>query len=299
MRASAGAANVGSAGPDLLVVGGQRCATTWLANVLRKHPEVWISPVKEIHYFDQQRPGSDPGAFRRRYLGHLRKRFRQNLRRVVRLEAPCWWDFRYFLVPRSDDWYCSLFRSAQRKGRLAGEATPAYALLSEEVYRTLAEWNPNLRVIMVMREPVSRSWSAVKNWSRKNRAGQATREELIECAQWPENLARSEYWNTIERLERVFDRNRIFYGFYDDLADDPVGFVDSVLRFLNVDNLKAAAITESEQSERKPPKSDVPTEFRSKMEPYFLDGVASLCSRFGGAPCRWQEEYAVRLGSNE
>jgi hypothetical protein len=40
-------------GPDFLVIGAQRAGTTWLHQVLRRHPSLWLPPVKELHYFDK------------------------------------------------------------------------------------------------------------------------------------------------------------------------------------------------------------------------------------------------------
>ena len=33
-------------------IGEPRADTTWLYNVVFKHPEVWLPPLKELHYFD-------------------------------------------------------------------------------------------------------------------------------------------------------------------------------------------------------------------------------------------------------
>ena len=43
----------GSQIEDLFVcVGAQKAGTTWLARMLARHPDLFITPVKEIHYFD-------------------------------------------------------------------------------------------------------------------------------------------------------------------------------------------------------------------------------------------------------
>ena len=42
--------------PSFYIPGAQKCATTWLAAMLRQHPEVFISKVKEINYYN--RPGN-------------------------------------------------------------------------------------------------------------------------------------------------------------------------------------------------------------------------------------------------
>ena len=36
-------------------IGAQKSGTTWLARMLAGHPDVFVTPVKEIHYFDHVR----------------------------------------------------------------------------------------------------------------------------------------------------------------------------------------------------------------------------------------------------
>jgi len=38
--------------PSFLGIGAQKCATTWLSHNLSRHPEIWMPPRKELHYFD-------------------------------------------------------------------------------------------------------------------------------------------------------------------------------------------------------------------------------------------------------
>ena len=39
--------------PSFLIIGAQKCATTWLSNTLNKHPEIFIPEQKEIHFFNK------------------------------------------------------------------------------------------------------------------------------------------------------------------------------------------------------------------------------------------------------
>jgi len=39
--------------PNYLVIGAPRSGTSWLARNLRTHPQVYLSPEKEIHFFDR------------------------------------------------------------------------------------------------------------------------------------------------------------------------------------------------------------------------------------------------------
>ena len=43
----------GDARPDFLCVGAQKAGTSWLYQQLEPHPDFWMPPVKELHYFDQ------------------------------------------------------------------------------------------------------------------------------------------------------------------------------------------------------------------------------------------------------
>jgi hypothetical protein len=38
--------------PTFLVIGAQKCGTTWLSQMVSQHPEVAVTPKKELHFFD-------------------------------------------------------------------------------------------------------------------------------------------------------------------------------------------------------------------------------------------------------
>ena len=38
--------------PNLLIIGAQKCGTTWLARMLGQHPDVFMAE-EEIHFFDR------------------------------------------------------------------------------------------------------------------------------------------------------------------------------------------------------------------------------------------------------
>jgi hypothetical protein len=40
--------------PTFVVIGGQRCGTTWIHRCLAEHPEVFTATPKELHYFDRE-----------------------------------------------------------------------------------------------------------------------------------------------------------------------------------------------------------------------------------------------------
>jgi hypothetical protein len=59
--------------PDFLIVGAQRAGTSWTNRHLRRHPQIWTPPIKELHYFDVQRRR---GYFHRYMRLHLARIWR-------------------------------------------------------------------------------------------------------------------------------------------------------------------------------------------------------------------------------
>src|SRR5215217_579788 len=151
--------------PDFLGVGAPRAGTTWLHANLSRHPEIWMTPVKEVHYFDKRRL---PRSENRNYRSQLRKRLRRYRRRdtyreVIRRGDSGFlmnlsWDVHFFLRRRDNDWYQGVFRPQPEQ--IAGEITPAYSTLKRRVVKEIRGINPDMRIIYLLRDPIERSWSS-------------------------------------------------------------------------------------------------------------------------------------------
>jgi hypothetical protein len=277
-------------GPDFVGVGAPRSGTSWLYEVLSRHHSLWLPPVKELHYFDEP-------VNSKRYYSYLRMRLISGLwvRRPLSR-----FDLNYFLGRRSDAWYCNLFLPARRRGLLTGEITPAYSILDEAALERLKALNPEVKLIYIMRDPVMRSWSAVMKLRRKRGLpGVPTGEEAIHDARTEGIWKRSSYLDSIERFERVFRPEQIFYGFFEQLSQDPKAFVIEILEFLGVEpgdvtRLLPHAPLNAAAAGRKPP-----PEFARSLAASCLPWVEKLCARFEGPPHAWRAQYEALLGGRE
>ena len=277
-------------GPDFVGMGAPRSGTSWLYEVLSRHPALWLPPVKELHYFDEP-------VRSKRYYSQLR----------MRLIAGLWirrplsrFDVRYFLGRRGDAWYCDLFAPARRRGRITGEITPAYSIVDEAALQRLKALNPEVKLIYIMRDPVMRSWSAVMKLQRKRGlTGVPPDDEAIDYARTEGVWKRSSYLQSIERFERVFRREQIFYGFFERLTEDQTAFVTEILRFLGVEHgevtpLLPPAPVNVAAAGRKPPPA-----FSRALATCCLPWVEKLCERFEGPPQVWRAQYEALLDGRE
>ena len=266
-------------GPDFLVIGAQRSGTSWLYLVLKRHPALWLPPVKEIHHFDRL---SDDKV-------DDHKRWRRTImagRDVLDL-----WTLRYLVRDGSDDWYARLFYRAQLRGRIAGEITPAYATLGADMFRRIQKLNKRIKLAFIMRDPVDRAWSSVtNNATKRGMEGFLLAEKAISRARKPGAAARSAYIDTIERLESVFPASNLHFCFFDDLRDQPESFVASLLSFLQIDTREVKKLL-LPPAKKRSISLPMPLEFKREMAETYLPMVRQLCHRFDGPPQRWLVRY--------
>ena len=116
--------------------------------------------------------------------------------------------------------------------RLQGETTPIYLWWKPACAR-IHRYNPDMKLIAVLRDPVDRSFS---QWNMEFNRGEETRvfrsaieAELEQRKIDPDRqhrvfsyLSRGFYSDQIERFQRTFDRHQLLCLKYEDLRDDPL-----------------------------------------------------------------------------
>lgn len=225
--------------PDFLVIGAQKAGTTWLDRNLRGHPEVWLPPEKEIHYFDLPRPWPFAALLfaPSRPARHWAKaRLKRDWAKVAGGEQTKEWFFRYYFFPRGDGWYGSLFKP--RRDEICGESTPRYATLSEKEIRHTRGLMPNLKIVYLLRDPIDRMWSDLAMFQRPRFGGQGLRKAdhktVHDFLSNPENLAHSLYQKNLSRWLKHFAAEQVFIGFQDEVSRNPRDLLHRLALFLGV-----------------------------------------------------------------
>ena len=275
-------------GPHFIVIGAQRSGTTWLHRVLSQHDRLWLTPVKELHYFDKQ--SINLGVLNK-YVRH-RARFWSWKRAAI---DPRWFG-RYWFLPRGDEWYAKLFRRARARGKITGEITPAYAALSDQKWDQIYSLFPDVRLIFVMRDPIIRTWSALRNNMKKGRIDPfSSVEDLIELSLKPSISSRSDYLRAIQMVESRFGAGQLHCCFFEQLISEPTVFADSMFRFLGVnplgEDLVVPAAVNSAAGGDQPPLA-----LQRALAKEYLPMTDQLADRFGGIPREWATKYRKLLG---
>lgn len=203
--------------PNLFIIGAQKSGTSALAGWLGQHREVCMSFPKEPGYLAFGEAGyTFLDGYGREGLGS-----------------------KYVVKNHAD--YLALFGGATPQQHVLGDASTWY-LVTSGMARKLAEYNPDARIIVVLRNPVERAYSAWCHARRDNiepcedfAAAMALEKERGE----PEHLLRYRrmglYSEDLKSYQAEFHSNQMLVMFYDDMRTDPAAFWRKVCAFLKID----------------------------------------------------------------
>lgn len=146
--------------PGALCIGAQKAGTSWLAQMLGQHPKAWVSPFKEVHFFNHQFIPEH-----RKWIGwHFRQKPREIRDRHARRGFPMPAELDAYLDGTvrgkmfHNHWYKRVFAPAPADA-LPVDITPEYSLLPEEGVDFVRQFLPGCRIIYLIRHPVDRALS--------------------------------------------------------------------------------------------------------------------------------------------
>ncbi|MBV9991208.1 MAG: sulfotransferase [Alphaproteobacteria bacterium] len=276
--------------PDFLCIGVQKAGTSWLDVNLRRHPQIWLPPMKELQFFSHVHlPATRRWTDRQR-----RHRGLQFLRRYMERNAPEAWNYRYvgrladlIAGPVTDGWYGRMFALASPE-RICGEMTPEYSLLPEAGIEHVLRLSPDVRIILSLRDPIERSWSHIRMLARQR--GIEAAAELVPFAHVEDHLERADYAAIVARWRRFIPEDRFHVVFMDDVAERPYEVLEKLCGFLGV-SYEPGVFKRAEESVHAGEAQEMPpavlAALKENLKPAY-DGIAALYPEIGA---RWTARY--------
>jgi hypothetical protein len=273
-------------------IGAQNAGTTWLYSYLFAHPQVYMSPIKELHYFDVKYLPDMFGGFRDKLVRRLRKKSGEvhygsgGYRGPVTLVADLLGRIK---MDADEGEYTEFFRNRVKNEIAFGEITPSYALLPKEGFRCIRERHENVKLIFLMKDPGERFWSRVRKLAKKtNDSGQNVRAEDLFFSLIKEErvAARSMYHVTIENVLAVFPEDRVHFGFFENLFNDES--VRRITGFLGIEFKKG----KYGQVKNPTPPREMTDEMKDLARKTFAPVYEYCFDRFGDqVPRQWRVSY--------
>ncbi|WP_114752524.1 sulfotransferase family protein [Pleomorphovibrio marinus] len=201
--------------PNLFIIGSVKCGTTSLFNFLQESEDVFFPKQKEPHFFIQNFQcfpfsGPDDLCFYERYAKNIEE-------------------------------YEKLFLNAGNN-KIVGEASTMYLSVPSTAHR-IKEYNPEAKIIAVIRDPVSRAYSHFLHHVRDGTAFTKDFSKWIEMEEsgklndWAPHRRLIEigmYGKHLRQYFDCFDRTQILVIKFDDLIGSPSSTLINVCEFLNI-----------------------------------------------------------------
>lgn len=181
--------------PNLFILGSQKAGTTWLAAQMSRHPDIFFCEPKEPLVMARTVPVSPDD-----YHAYLTKFFGA---------------------------------AKQQRYRAEGSANYFQSPFALDRIRVFVPGQP--KFIICLRHPVYKAVSFfIHNWRRdRYRAGVTLTETLAPTGQFSP-LWSSLYAAPLEKWLAAYPREHFLFLKYDDLSDNPVGYLKAVSDFLDI-----------------------------------------------------------------
>lgn len=207
--------------PDFIIGGAAKCATTSLHKVLADHEQIGMPPG-ELHFFDADDPVAHANFF------------------IINHGRLIGYDFNSAEGPLFTA-YAERFRQFQASPFI-GEDSTAYLLSSDVAASRIKRMLPNVKLIFMLRDPVSRAYS--QYWFMVDQ-GTATVSFERALVTYPRLVLGSTYARHLERYFNLFGRDQIKVILFEDFVRDPKATVDSVTDFLGASRFNSLPTQES------------------------------------------------------
>jgi len=160
-------------GPNFIIIGATKSGTTSLYKYLAQHPEIFMSDIKEPHYF--------------MYRGEK-----------LDFKGPGDLEIAEQMIVNSREKYLSLFKNTDHI-KIRGEASAMY-IYSHKAAANIYEYNPNIKLLAILRDPVERAFSSYMHLRRDGR-------ETVE-----------KFWDALQLEDKRIKENWMPLWYYKDLG---------------------------------------------------------------------------------
>jgi len=218
--------------PNFFVIGTAKAGTTSLYHYLSQHPDVYLPPIKETNHFamgDIDESLLDP-VYKRDIQLDLARYIRNGMKNTVHIAH----------VKRKLD-YEALYSGVQHE-KAIGEISNSYIVCPSAIPSIKLEY-PNAKLIVMLRNPVSRAWS---HFLMNQREGKVRIHDFIaEVMQdysashrgWGVNHQYLELGLYAKQLQRVFEQfapHQLKWFLFEDFVAYPDKVMRSIANLLGV-----------------------------------------------------------------
>lgn len=206
-------------------------------------------------------------------------------------------------------WYSRQFRKAG--GRVCGEISPNYAIIPADQIGLMRAFMPDVRLILMIRDPVDQTWSAARRSFKRLYPHDPGLESVPE-EEWfaffddyPDYRAKelkryvpdeqgfkhAHYSRIIERWTSIFEPEQLYMGFFDDIHDDPKSLLNGVFEHIGVGKELDWNRLPIDKKINKNPSKAIPARFVRYLEGMYEDELSRLEQLWPDKVAVWRQRH--------
>lgn len=181
------------------------------------------------------------------------------------------------------DWYESFFQTRDCQSAV-GEVCPSY-LTEDSVAQKIYDYNPNIKLIAILRSPIERAYS---HYCMDLRSGLLSEDIDRELTPQNKRVRQGLYYYHIQKFLKLFEAEHIKVLLYEDLKQNPAAFIQEIYAFLKVDSNFSPSILHKRQNQRKAlPKFNTLYSYLKSVEKWINEnssygrGIVNYMRRYG------------------
>jgi len=254
---------------DFIGIGCRKSATTSVFNALAMHPLI-IPPLKDIRIHEKKQ----------QYFKECHYWERDFLSYGIQTYHKKFWGY-------------------LQESLIYGEFTPDYIIYDESL-EMIRDYNPDIKIIAIFRNPIERLWSEYRMFQRKENYQLSFRELIEKFAdlqkpvissnnspeKWP--LYTSCYGTQVEKLLRLFDRQNLFLLKMEELKDFATR-INDIFSFLGVHTFPVPVLHLNTHSSN----TEIPF-YEELMDRFFLKEIELLENLTGWNCDDWKVQPPIK-----
>lgn len=182
---------------NFIGIGAQKAGTTWIHNMLKYHPEVSFGRMKEINYFN------DLGSYYNKKL--------------------------YSNYDKGVEWYHNVAKI--KNDKLNGDVSPDYLYDCYKSSKRIYQYNPNMKIIVTIRDPVERAYSQYLFASQRYYLGKSFEDVFFKNKEFK---LRGMYYKQLKPYFDLFPKENIKIIKFEDIRDTPKKTLKEIEKFLGI-----------------------------------------------------------------
>lgn len=260
--------------PDFLIIGAPQSGCNTLKAALQKSTNAWFPPVDNLLVFHP--------SFNVSRALMLKKLFKKEL--PFRL-GDLRWMLRFFLrIAPSPKWYMKLFQTKE-EDLFKGELSDEYITLPYDAVERLRVAMPDVKIILMIRNPINRSFASVRHHYAKHPKlpfAKMTKRQIVGAMNSPSAISHSGYRTALDNWGVFFPPKQLFIGFYEDYVADLHSFYTKLFAFLDLP-------PETPIPDIAPKAEPVfPPALYKALKPFYREEIEGLVERAGRTARTWE-----------